>query len=65
MSTQLSDKDPDGTVLGQTGDKIGFYGVTAVSRTTLATLATAATIGTIRTSLQAVIARLKALGLAV
>lgn len=60
---QLSDKNPDGTVLGQsTSDLISFYGVTAVDQP--ATVATAANTGTsAATAVNLVIARLQELGL--
>lgn len=42
---QLSDGGPDGTVLGQTGDKIGFYGLSSpITKQTL-TLSAALTAG--------------------
>lgn len=42
---QLSDKGPDGTALGQTGDKIAFFGATPSAKDTgfTAPAATAAT----------------------
>jgi hypothetical protein len=42
---QLSDKNPDSTVLGQTGDKIGFFGASATAKSSgiTAPAATAAT----------------------
>jgi hypothetical protein len=62
---QLSDGNTDGVSLGQSAtDLVGFYGTTPVVRPTLATIATAATLGTVRTAVQAIIAHLKALGLA-
>jgi hypothetical protein len=47
---QLSDKNPDGTVLGQTtADKIAFYGVTPVAQAaTFAALTTTPTTAEIR-----------------
>lgn len=41
---QLSDGGPDGTVLGQTGDAIAFYGATATTKPTC-TLSAALTAG--------------------
>lgn len=42
---QLSDKNPDGVCLGQTGDKVGFFGATPSVKDTgfTAPAATAAT----------------------
>jgi hypothetical protein len=42
---QLSDGGADGTILGQTGDKIGFFGATATTKATC-TLAAALDAGT-------------------
>lgn len=45
---QISDGDPDGVCVGQTGDKLGFFGTTPVARDTgfIAPAATAATSST-------------------
>lgn len=46
IGKQLSDNNPDGTVLGQSGDKIGFFGVatpTVKATGFVAPIATAAT----------------------
>ncbi len=59
---QLSDGNEDGTILGQsTADKVGFYGTTPVDQPATVTNATDA--ATVITSCNAVIARLKELGL--
>lgn len=61
---QLSDGNPEGTVLGQSStDLVAFYGGTPAARPTLTTLATAATIATIRTSVQQIITHLRTLGI--
>lgn len=40
---QLSDKNTDGTVLGQSGDKISFFGVTAVTQQSVGSLVSTGT----------------------
>lgn len=60
----LSDKGPDGTLLGQSAtDLIGFHGATPSDQRAVLTVATAATIATIRLGLIEVINLLKEKGL--
>lgn len=65
MGKQLSDKNPDGTSLGQSAtDKIGFYGTTpAVQGATIADLAETPATTAIAVAVNAIIARLKTVGL--
>lgn len=64
MTKQVSDGNPDGTVLGQdASDKIAFHGSTAVAQQTVTAVATGATVATVVTSLQALQAALNTLGL--
>lgn len=58
----LSDKNPDGTMLGQSAtDKVGFYGATPVVQP--ATIADATDATTVIAKCNAVIAALESLGL--
>lgn len=64
---QLSDRGTDGTVLGQTGDKIAFFGGTATTKPTC-TLAAALTAGSttaadVAAAVDEIHAALSALGL--
>lgn len=59
----VGDGNSVGTVFGQSGEKIAFYGATPVASTTVAAVATAATAATIVTSLQALQAALDSLGI--
>lgn len=65
MGKQLSDKNPDGTTLGQSAtDKIGFYGATPVAQgATISDIANDANGTAIATAVNALIARLKTVGL--
>lgn len=59
---QLSDGNPEGTILGQdTADLVGFYGVSPVDQP--ATVADATDAATAITTVNAVIDRLQELGL--
>lgn len=52
---QLSDKNTDGTVLGQSGDKISFFGVSAVTQQSVGSLVSAgATLTSIGSSVLAI-----------
>lgn len=63
-SRQLSDKRPDGTILGQSGDYIGFFGKTArVQVTTIVSIGATATTAILKNRLNAVINGLKNLGI--
>jgi len=42
----IGDGNPDGTCLGQTGEKVAFFGGTPSVKVTLTNLASAATLGT-------------------
>lgn len=61
---QLSDGNPDGTVLGQSAaDPVGFHGVTPIARasvvtTTITTLTVGASAAEISTAVNATLARL-------
>ena len=60
---QLSDGNPDGTVVGQSAtDLVGFYGATAVDQPAAITSATA-TATNAATAVNSVIAALRELGL--
>jgi hypothetical protein len=65
MSKQLSDGNPDGTILGQSAtDKIGFFGKTGrVQVTFIASLGTTSTTTSVKTALNKVRAALINLGL--
>ena len=63
---QLSDKNDDGTSLGQdANDKISFHGATPVAQQTVALLATGSTGATITPTVQAIQAALEDLGIIV
>lgn len=66
-ATQLSQKNPDGTVLGQTSaDKIGFYGKTAITLRSLpASITSSQTSATFRTAINQIRNLLKNLGVGV
>lgn len=59
----LGDGNPDGTVFGQSGEKIAFFGGTPAVRGTVTAVATGATIATVVSTLQALQAQLETLGL--
>lgn len=63
---QLSDANPDGTVLGQSStDKIGFYGATPVAKQTLSvTITSASASSTIADAVNEIKDLLETLGLA-
>lgn len=65
IGKQLSDKNPDGTSLGQsTADLISFYGVTPVAQgSTVTTLVTTPATTDIATAVNAIISRLRTVGL--
>lgn len=59
----LSDYDPDGTLLGQdSSDLIGFYGATPIAKASVTQQATATT-GALRSDLDGVMTALSNLGL--
>jgi len=62
---QLSKKNPDGTVLGQSStDKVGFFGKTArVQATAAASIGTTATTAILKARINTINAALKNLGL--
>lgn len=64
---QLSKKNPDGTVLGQSSaDKIGFYGKTCITLRSLpASIGTTATTATLKAAVNQIRNLLKTLGLGV
>ena len=56
--------NPDGALIATTAaDKVGFFGATPVAQQTLVTLSTGATLATVTASVQAILVRLKNLGL--
>lgn len=65
IGKQLSDKNPDGTSLGQSStDPISFYGATPVAKqAAVTTLATTPTATDIATAVNAIISRLQTVGL--
>ena len=63
-SDQLSKKNPDGVLLGQSGDKIGFYAKTAITLRSLpASIGTTATTTTMKAAINQLRNLLKNLGL--
>lgn len=61
---QLSKKTPDGTLLGQSGDKIGFYGKTAITLRSLpASIGASATTTVLKTAVNQIRNLLKNLGM--
>ena len=66
-ATQLSQKNPDGTVLGQSSsDKIGFYAKTAITLRSLpASITSTQTSATFRTAINQIRNLLKNIGLGV
>lgn len=60
---QLSDGNPDGVVVGQSGDALAFFGATPSAKATVTAVATGATAATIVTTLQALQAELASKGL--
>ncbi len=61
---QLSKKNTDGTVLGQSGDKIGFYAKTAITLRSLpASIGTTSTTATMKAAINMIRNLLKNLGL--
>lgn len=65
MTKQLSDGNPDGTILGQgSTDKIGFYNKTAITLRSLpASIGTTATTATLKTAINQIRNLMKLLGL--
>ena len=65
IGKQLSDKNPDGTSLGQSAtDKISFYGETPVVQgAAVTTLATTPTATDIATAVNSIISRLQDVGI--
>lgn len=59
----IGDGNTLGTIVGQSGGKIGFYGTTPIVKATVTAVATGATAATIVTSLQALQTALNTLGL--
>jgi hypothetical protein len=59
----IGDGNSDGTSLGQSGEKISFFGTTPKAVATITTIATAATLGTAVASIRALEAELRLLGL--
>lgn len=65
IGKQLSDKNPDGTSLGQSStDLVSFYGATPVAQgATVTTLVTTPTATDIAVAVNAIISRLRTVGL--
>lgn len=60
----LGDGNPDGTVLGRSTDKVGFYGTTPIVQATVAaTTTTTATTTALQTDIDAIRTALQNLGL--
>jgi len=61
---QRSNKNPDGTIFGQSGDKIGFYGKTAITLRSLpASIGASATTTIMKAAINLIRNTLKTLGL--
>lgn len=59
----IGDGRPDGTCVGQSGEKVGFFGTTPVVQQATISVTTTDTLGVVRSSLKTLLTELKNLGL--